>query len=256
MRTRCLVLFAALLCMWPAVGVAQAIQGRVIDTGTRQPVATVELNLVQGERVVARAVSDSLGRFMLYAATAGSYHLTASRVGYADAKTQTLQLNVEQTVLAELELSVTAVPIAPLTVTAARDPYLESTGFYERMRTGNGYYMTDKQIQAKAAGTIVDVLRSARGVKIQRVNSRQEVYLTSPSCLPQIIVDGMTVRWGGGIAAPMAGRTAAASQPLEDLIKVSHIDAIEVYRAFNGVPPQYVGPNAQCGTILIWTRHR
>jgi hypothetical protein len=93
-------------------------------------------------------------------------------------------------------------------------------------------------------------------VKIQRVNMRQEIYLTNPQCLPQIIVDGVMVRWGGAVAAPMGGRTAAASQPLEDLIKVGHIDAIEVYRAFNGVPQQYVGPNAHCGTILIWTRHR
>jgi hypothetical protein len=249
----------AVLAGWfavaPAAAAGQIIDGRVYDAVTRQPVAAVALQLVQGERVVTTTLSDSLGRFALRASTGGRYRITAARIGYADAKTQDIELAAGETISAELPMSVTAVPVAPLAVVATLDPYLEAAGFYERMRIGNGFYMTAKEIHRQSAGTIVDVLRSARGVKTQRVNMRHEVYLTSPSCLPQIVLDGVTVRWGGTI--PAAGRgTAAAVQPLEDLVKLAHVEAIEVYRAFNGVPPQYAGPNAHCGTILIWTRHR
>jgi hypothetical protein len=255
MRIPGVVVLAGWLAGAAGAAAGQAVDGRVYDAVTRQPVAAVELKLVQGERIVVTTLSDSSGRFMLRAGTGGRYHITAARIGYADAKTQSIELVADQTISAELQLSVTAVPIAPLTVVAARDPYLEATGFYERMRIGNGFYMTEQDIRRKSAGSIVDVLRSARGVKTQRVNMRHEVYLTSPSCLPQIVVDGVTVRWGGSIGTTTRG-TAAAAQPLEDLVKIAHVEAIEVYRAFNGVPPQYVGPNADCGTILIWTRHR
>jgi hypothetical protein len=255
MRTPRIALLAAWLAVAPTAAASQVIDGRVFDASTRQPIAAVELKLVQGDRVVASTLSDSLGRFALRAGAGGRYHIAATRIGYADATTQHIDLVAERSVAAELPLSVTPVRVAQLNVVAPRDPYLEAAGFYERMRTGNGFYLTEREIHVRSAGTIVDVLRSARGVKTQRVNMRHEVYLTSPSCLPQIVVDGVTVRWGGSMRGARSG-TAAAAQPLEELVKVAHIEAIEVYRAFNGVPPQYVGPNAHCGTILIWTRHR
>lgn len=255
MRTPSVVVLAGWFAVAPTAAASQAVAGRVFDASTRQPVSAVELKLVQGDRVVASAMSDSLGRFELRATSAGRYHITTARIGYADATTQHIDLAADQTVAAELQLSVTAVRVAALTIVAPRDPYLEDMGFYERMRTGNGFYLTEEELRARSAATIVDVLRGARGVKTQRVDMRHEVYLTSPSCLPQVVLDGVMVRWGGSIPPARRG-TAAAAQPLEDLVKVAHVEAIEVYRAFNGVPPQYVGPNAHCGTILIWTRHR
>ena len=248
MCTRHAVVLAGLLVVTPTPSVSQVIQGRVIDAATRAPVAAVTLHLLQGDQVVEQVVSDSAGRFLLRATSGGRYQIAAARLGYAETKTQTLELGASQTLAAELQLSVAAVRIAPLEVEAPRDPYLEGMGFYERMRLGSGYYLTETEIRKRAGSTLVDLLRTTRGVKIQRVNTRQEVYLTSPTCLPQIVLDGVMVRWGG--------RGANTLQPLEDLVRVPHIEAIEVYRAFNGVPGQYVGPNAHCGTILIWTRHR
>jgi hypothetical protein len=255
MPNRHSVLFAACMSIWPGVLLGQALHGRVLDTATRQPLVAVELKLMQGERVVANTTSDSLGRFTLRTGSEGSFHIAASRIGYADAKTQPVALTANQMLAVELLMSVTAVPVTPLIVEAPRNPYLVANGFYERMRTSNGFYMTEAEIDKRSNGNIVSLLRSARGVKVQRVNSREELYITSPSCLPQIVVDGVTVRWGGAIGSPTRG-SAVAAQPLEDLVKVAHIEAIEVYRAFNGLPPQYAGPNAHCGTILIWTRHR
>jgi hypothetical protein len=255
MRTTRVILLAGTLAVGPTTVAGQLIDGRVLDASTRQPIATAALKLINGERVVAVATSDSAGRFLLHASTGGNYHITATRIGYADAKTHNIELIRDRNINAELLLSVTPVPIAPLTVAVAPDAYLDAMGFYERKRMGNGFFLTEDEIYKRSGGTIVDLLRSARGVKTQRVNMRHEIYLTSPTCLPQILLDGVMVRWGGPIAQALGGN-AGATQPLEDLVKVAHIEAIEVYRAFNGVPPQYVGPNAHCGTILIWTRHR
>ena len=255
MRIPRVVVLAGCFAIAPTAATSQAIDGRVVVANTRQPVYGAVLKLAQGERVIAITLSDSLGRFVLRASSGGRYRIIAAHIGYADAKTDDIDLVVGQTVAAELHLTVTAVSLVPLIVEAPRDPYLEAAGFYERMRIGNGFYLTEKAIQGRSAGTIVDILRSARGVKTQRVNMRHEVYLITPSCLPQIFLDGVMVRWGGPIPNTRTA-TAVAAQPLEELVKVGHVEAIEVYRAFNGLPPQYVGPNAHCGTILIWTRHR
>jgi hypothetical protein len=242
------VVLSGFFAVSPAVAAAQSVNGRVIDAASRLPVPAVEVKLLQGERVIARALVDSTGRFVLNAGTAGRYHIVATRIGYADAQTPPLDLTSGQMFSAELQIAGTALRFAPLAVDASRDPYLERAGFYERMRTGNGYYLTGTEIQRRNPATLVDVLRTARGMKVQRVNQmRHEVYLVSPQCLPQIVVDGVMVRWGGTVNN--------ALRPLEELVRVPHIDAVEVYRPSQGVPPQYAGANSQCGTILIWTRH-
>lgn len=57
-------------------------------------------------------------------------------------------------------------------------------------------------------------------------------------CAPTIVLDGMTLR----------------GAELDDLIPLSHIDAIEVYKGAATVPPQWCG-YAVCGVIAVWTKH-
>src|SRR5687768_6928579 len=118
------VVLAGLCVISPAVAAAQSINGRVLDAASRLPVAAVEVKLLQGERVVTTALSDSTGRFRLSAGAAGRYHIVASRIGYADAHTQPLELSAGQMLAAELEIAGTAIRFAPLAVNAVPDPYL------------------------------------------------------------------------------------------------------------------------------------
>jgi len=147
----------------------------------------------------------------------------------------------------ELLLSTEAVRVAAITATVARNPYLESRGFYERQRGREGDFLTEDQIRRRNASNLVDILRTMRGVKIQRNGWKQEVYLAGGNCLPQIVVDGVTMRWGG--------REVGMSQSLDNMLNVAHIQGIEVYRGGSGAPREFIGPNAGCGLILIWTRH-
>lgn len=226
---------------------AQTVTGRVIDAYSREPLNAVTLRLLQGDREIAATISDTLGRYTLEADVSGRYTIVTSRIGYGNLRTEVLDLERGQALGLELQMSSEAIRIAPITALVARNPYLETKGFYERMRGREGDFMTEETIRKRNASTLVDVLRTMRGVKIQRNGWRQEVYVAGGTCLPQIVVDGVTLRWGG--------RNAGTIQPLDDLVSVPHIQAIEVYRGGSGAPREFVGPNAGCGLILIWTRH-
>ncbi|MGH7470630.1 MAG: carboxypeptidase regulatory-like domain-containing protein [Longimicrobiales bacterium] len=232
----------------PATLPGQTINGRIIDATTRQPVTAAAVRLLGGDQVVAVATSDANGRFSLTARGGGRHRIAATRLGFADAVTNVIELTAGESITVELQMSSEAVKVAPLTIDAPRDRYLESKGFYERMQSGNGDYMTGEEIRKRNAFALADLLRGLRGVKIQRSGPRNEVYFTGANCLPMIVLDGLTVRWGG--------KSMATLQPLEDLVPIAHIDGIEAYRGGSGIPPEFVGPNAGCGVILIWTRHK
>lgn len=236
---------ASILTQLPDGVSSQTIRGRVVDASTRQPVAAVAVRLLRADVQVAEVASDSAGRFLINVKQPGRYRLHGSRIGYADATTQYMELLSDQSIDAELQMSGQAVKIAPLTLTASPSRYLDGKGFYERQALHQGDFLTADQIRRRNAPSLVDVLRTMKGVKIQRMGQRQEVYLTGTNCLPTIVVDGVTLRWGG---------RQAVGPPLEDLANVHHIEGIEVYRG-NGAPPEYEGPNSACGIILIWTRH-
>jgi hypothetical protein len=241
-------LIAVLLLLGATLTSGQTVNGRLIDGITRQPVVGAEVKLMQGERMIVSAPSDTLGRFTVSARQPGRYQLIATRIGYGEVQSQFIELAAAQTVSAELQMSSEAVKLAPLTLDVPRDVYLEGTGFFGRMKTGTGDFLTTEQIQRRNAPSLVELLRGLRGVKVLRNGVKQEVYFNSGSCLPMIAVDGVTVRWGG--------RTTGMLQTLDDLVTVAHISAVESYRGGSGVPPEFIGPQAACGVILIWTRHK
>ena len=240
---RCCVV--ALLAQ-PTNIVAQTINGRVLDSATRQPVPLVTVRLLKADVQIAEATTDSAGRFVMPLRQGGRYRLHATRLGFADAFTQYIELQPDQSFTAELLVSSQPVKMAPLTLSATPSRYLETKGFYERMALRQGDFLTAEQIRRRNSPSLVDVLRSMKGIKIQRMGQRQEVYLTGTNCLPQIVVDGVTLRWGGVQRGTI--------QPLDDLVSVQHIEGIEVFRG-GRAPMEYEGPNSACGIILIWTRH-
>src|SRR4051812_44250145 len=86
-RKLCLTLVAALLLIAPGVG-AQQVTGRIVDQGSGQPMAAVQVS-IQGTGV--GALTQQTGRYLLLNVPVGQHTLTAQRIGY---KTQTAQINI------------------------------------------------------------------------------------------------------------------------------------------------------------------
>ncbi|MBW3570381.1 MAG: carboxypeptidase regulatory-like domain-containing protein [Gemmatimonadetes bacterium] len=96
--------FAALLC--PAPAAAQALEGRVTEAATQQPVprATV-LMLDSAGSIVGRAVADSAGAFRLRAPEPGEFRLHADRLGYRPTLTRMVAIEAEQTLAVEVRMA-------------------------------------------------------------------------------------------------------------------------------------------------------
>jgi hypothetical protein len=43
---------------------------------------------------------------------------------------------------------------------------------------------------------------------------------------------------------------------IDDLADPAELEGIEVYYGLAGVPAEFMGPDARCGTVAVWTRER
>ena len=135
---RWIALAAALLTAGPAC--AQAVQGRVTETGTGQPVAGAVVVLLdaQGGRVAA-TLTDAQGAFAVRADAAGTYSLRAERVGYATATSPAVPLAAGETAEQALAMQPRQVTLEPLLVTGAQRectlrPQAEAAVVWEELR--------------------------------------------------------------------------------------------------------------------------
>ncbi|MET0398842.1 MAG: carboxypeptidase regulatory-like domain-containing protein [Longimicrobiaceae bacterium] len=101
---RRLLLLVALLLGIPAALSAQAVRGTLRSGGSGAPVpgAHVQLRDVSG-RLVASGVTDAAGGFLLRAPAAGSYTVSAERIGFARAVSPLLSLAAGETLEQRLE---------------------------------------------------------------------------------------------------------------------------------------------------------
>jgi hypothetical protein len=103
--TRRLLLLALLLGVPASLG-AQSVRGTLRSGGSGEPVpgASVQLRDADG-KVVAAANTDSAGGFLLRAPAAGSYTLSAERIGFVRAVSPLLRLADGQTLEHALQAS-------------------------------------------------------------------------------------------------------------------------------------------------------
>src|ERR1700741_1695181 len=105
----------------PASG--QVVRGKVLDAATGEPVPQAEVTATTaGGRGAGRVRAGADGGFILDLRAAGTIHLRAERSGYRPTLTDTLPVDVRETLEVELRLSATAVAIEPLRVTARVAP--------------------------------------------------------------------------------------------------------------------------------------
>lgn len=127
MRSIAISLFALLAALAPAA--AQTITGHVTDALTGAGVARATVT-AQGPSS-RRTFSGDDGRFSIPLDRAGRYRVLVTREGYRDARSRTVSVNPDGTVVVDVQMSPSAVALRPLTATARKRP-LEVVGRFQQ----------------------------------------------------------------------------------------------------------------------------
>lgn len=249
---------ASLLAAGPAP--AQIlVRGILVDAATGAPIpsARVLLNATHGGWG-DELLTDSAGAFSFPDVRPGAYNLRLRRVGYRGSG-GSLRLSADSVVELRLRMAVASVALEPVTV-VTRSPRTVSPvlrGFYQRMSSGPGRFVTREEIESRRPSRVTDVLRHlpnlssvpGRGGVGGSAMSRGG---TADRCTMVFFVDGMLV------GQPSNGNPwrngARTDRAIDDYVQPNDVEGIEVYRGESDTPAEFVTRWVGCGTIVIWTR--
>lgn len=260
---RRLLLSAALLLAAVTADAQSAVSGMLTDSaGTPIPDALVTA------RAASRTVrTDPSGRFSLELGQAsGESWVVIFRVGYRADSVTVASLRESSPMLivlaateaaAEVQASADAQRLSTVRVSARADSVAGYTGkmgeFAERFRSQNiprSAFITRADLERQRNAYVGEILtRQISGLRIKTDKSgrryiqpalRGRDSLQGNRCFAiQVFIDGV--------------RAAGESFSL-DAIRPDELEAIEFYKSVAHTPPQYRGPDAPCGTMLLWTR--
>ncbi len=224
------------------------IDGAVTDTSLR-PVAMAEVSIL---RTDIRLQTNGAGRFRFVDVPAGQYLLIVRRIGF-----RPISAIIEVARADTVRLSYTMEPVAQaldkVVITEERRS-LRMLEFEERRRQGQGFFITQEQIERRNLPVSADYLRMAPSVALApspnasgisdlvAISKREGGSIFGEgagACAMQIVVDGV----------PMPPRF-----PLEMLPNPRDIAGIEVYSGPATVPAQFSGLDRRCGMIIFWTK--
>jgi hypothetical protein len=224
---------------------AQIIGGRVMDRASNEPIKDVIVEALNtGGRTVNRGRTDKDGFFVFEFREPGVYRIRAQRIGYGTINSDTVRVEMRQTVQVEVKMAAGEVALEPLTVTARSQPphsrQLDTEGFYERERIGFGRFLTQYEIQQRAPLETSEVFRGVPGVGlIPAGGTHYNIVLTRDgNCSPKVLVDNMPID----------------QSDMDNVVKPNDIAGIEVYRGPSEIPARWLGQARSCGLVVIWTR--
>lgn len=257
---RLIPVVALLTLALPAPATTQVrVIGRVLDDVTEQvvPYAMVELLTGRGDLIEATE-TDTEGNF-LFEVKKGikAIRLDVRRVGYMNNRTPILYFDDRTFFQVEVRLDVDAVLLAPLEVVARSgvDRSAVLAGYFQRLETGQGIYITRDHIEARNPVFVTDLLREVPGLTLVSAGAgtRPVVQMSrslAQGCATQVYIDGFLVN---PRSISLAGRTVDFR--IDDVVHPGSVEGIEVYRGLSTIPAEFLdGDAAQCGVIAIWTR--
>ncbi len=214
------------------------IFGTVLDRLTGEPIADAVIVLSQQDsgRESWTGTSDGSGRFRSVALPLGEYDVSVSMTAFS-----TLLGMVELEQPGSVDLRVQLVPVdfelAPVIAVAARRSRLQDVGFYDRLRFGDGHYITREEVDEHTPMNISDMLRAVPGVRVVLGIARPNTILLRGGCVPRVVLDGLL------LSGPVE---------IDNLLTTRDIDGIEVYHGASA-PILYTGETT-CGVIMLWSR--
>jgi hypothetical protein len=146
----CFVSLSLLTAAAPLV--AQSIRGTVVDEGSKLPVASVLLRLIDdaGIEVPPGARSDSLGAFIVHAPRTGTWRVRATRIGFSPVTSEPVPLGVGGLAVVRLRMTTVAQQLLPVQVVERRqlaaDELMSTTGFDLRQSRGVGKFLSGDRL--------------------------------------------------------------------------------------------------------------
>lgn len=219
------------------------VVGFVSDRDNGRGVASAQVEVVGTGR---RVLTDANGMFVLDRLPPGETALAISHLSYATSG-RLFRAQPGQAYELRAQLAPEAIALEGIEV-STRSPswYRQMEGLQFRMsRAMGGTFVLDTQLEARGYPPVAEILRELPGVKIRKVN-RFDYTVNFRLCEmpPVLYIDGIQVN------QPEQG----AAMPELSMVQGMDIQAIEVYRGAGTLPPEYAGPDAMCGAIIIWTK--
>lgn len=237
----------------------QGVQGFLLDQRSGTPIRSAEV-VLEGEMGTGRVTgeTDDRGFFRLQTRVPGDFLLSARALGFARVEGQSVEVPPGKLAVLELQMAPEALELEPLLITAeARTFHLEMEGFYQRKDRGldTGIFLAPEFIEERMPRRTTDLFYGMLGTRVvdtqigeQGVYFRAGERLSSGGlavCWPMVYLDRQLIRTGGLHGDPAA---------LNEIIDPFELAAVEVYRSAAEIPPQFNGPNAGCGAIVLWTK--
>lgn len=244
MRTASALFAASLLCLpLPSPLHSQVVAtGVVTDGSTKLPLAGVEVLIDGHDRPV---LTDAQGRYLIQRVPDGARIVLFRMVGYRPVREMAVFKRGDTTVVNGVLIGL-AVQLDSVLVRGSpgRAPGVGFglEAFEERRMKGFGIFLDSTLLRRNEHRDLADVVRGHPGISIS-ARQRGGGYLIAagrgPSrCIVQMYLDGMRL--------PVPTKT--------NIVSVSDLVAVEVYRSSAEVPLEYGGPRAGCGVVLLWTR--
>ncbi len=243
------------LAMAPALD-AQTLKGTVLDAVTGEPVMLAQVSLLEeGRREVAADLASLGGVFELEAPSGGVYFLFVRRDGYQTLLDGLFELGSDGVVEVRVGLTPEPIELDPVEVAAARNMTpLERSGFYDRVLTAPGVFLSREDIQRSGSSKVADIFQMVPRVEVDAtrpltgpdVMQNPSIFMRTGAepCFPTLYIDRHIV--ANGVTAPV--------RP-DDWVNAVEIEAIEIYARASQVPPEFDSVGG-CGVVLIWTRAR
>ncbi|GLC27056.1 carboxypeptidase-like regulatory domain-containing protein [Roseisolibacter agri] len=264
MRPTIAALVTALLAAPVAAQEGGVVSGRVT--------AALDSTAVVGAEVLVPALArsvrtDSAGGFRLVGLPAGTHRLVVRRLGFLPSG---LDVALAAGDSARRDVALRGLPQRlPGVAVVDRVTLRRLERFEERRAMGQGHFLGPEEMEREQHLPFSALLRkripgfrlilsprtgrayaaASRGPATGDLPPADPFDPRSPrACWAQIYVDGVRVY-------SHAPNTPAMPAPELDSFTTRDIIAIEAYTAAN-VPPEYGGPTARCGTLVLWTGAR
>lgn len=251
------ILLPALFALLAAVpAAAQSVRAVVTDAATGAPLAEAMVRVLAPDGVLSGAAfTDASGTAVVRVRGMGTYRVAVERSGYRPASVEDVAVARGATVVVPLRMAI--LPLSMDTVVVvAQSPNERGRGGFERRRAmGRGVFLDSAYIAQRYQGARwpTDYLQGVPGIRLDRSGPRGEPRpqsLRGWRCMV-LMLDGRPLE-----LTLFDGHR----RTIQQIIRPSDVVAMEVYREYDEVPPEFrkyavQGPY-NCGAYMYWTRVR